>query len=275
LCAALILLAACGGTKETPIPTPTAIPGIAFPRQKPVEGIRTCMEAELAGTLYLDPEGGCLRVRSLSGEELLPIWPPEFTLRAEGEGVLVVDGQGQVAARAGQEVYMGGGYVPVSDEYVLAQIPQACRGAYFVVGCEVRPSLRQDAELLYTDVTSTTGSTVLFPHYTPALDGQVTGGGVIAGELVAYEYRRCLHLQGTGPGAEGTLLWPPDWSARAEDEGVVVVDEEGQVVARLGDEVWLRARGVPHSMDAPVYRQLIDELPSGCIGATWLVDGVE
>jgi hypothetical protein len=231
------------------------------------------MEAELVGTLYLDD--GCLRVRTLSGQELLPIWPPEFTLRAEGERLLVIDGEGNVAAHAGEEVYMAGGYVSVGDEYVLTQIPQACRGAYFVIGCEVRPSLRQDAELLYTDLISTSERTVLFPHYAPALEEQVTDTRTIFGELVAYEYRRCLHLQGTGAGAGDTLLWPPDWSAQADGDGVAVVDQAGQVVARLGDEVWLRVRGVPHSMDVPVYQKLIDELPGDCRGGTWLVDGVE
>jgi hypothetical protein len=46
-------------------------------------------------------------------------------------------------------------------------------------------------------------------------------------------------------------------------------------VARLGDEALLRGRAVPHTMDSPAYRQLIDELPGDCIGASWVVDGVE
>jgi hypothetical protein len=139
------------------------VPGIAFPRQKPTEGFRESMMAELAGTLRL--EGACLYVQSLGGEVLLPIWPPEFTLRTEGEQVLVIDGQGQVAAHAGEEVYMGGGYVGVTDEWVLQQIPPACQGEYFVVGNEVRPNLRHDSELFALDVVSTTARTVLFLHY--------------------------------------------------------------------------------------------------------------
>ena len=75
------------------------VPGIAFPRQKPTEGFRESMLALLIGTLRR--EGACLYVQSLDGEVLLPIWPPEFTLRAEGDQVLVIDGQGQVAAHVG------------------------------------------------------------------------------------------------------------------------------------------------------------------------------
>ena len=182
------------------------VPGIAFPRQKPTEGFRESMMAELVGTLRL--EGACLYVQSLGGEVVLPIWPPDFTLRLQGDRVheeqaLVIDGKGQVAARAGEEVYMDGGYVGVTDEWVLQQIPPACRGEYFVVGNEVRPNLRYDSDLFALDVDSTTERTVLFLRYKPALDAQVANAGSIAGKLVVYDYNRCLHLPvrlGTGRG---------------------------------------------------------------------------
>jgi hypothetical protein len=246
------------------------VPGIAFPRQKPVEGFRVCMEAALAGTLRL--EGACLYVQSLGGGSLLPIWPPEFTLRVEGERVLVIDGEGQVAAHVGEEVYMGGGG-GVADEWVLQQIPPACQGEYFIVGCGVRPNLRHDSELFALDVISDTARTVLFLRYKPALDEQAVDEVSISGRLVAYDYDRCLHLQTDwGPGVV-TLLWPADWSARVDGETIVVLDGTGQAVARMGDEVRLRGRAIPQSMDVAVYRQLIDELPGDCVGTSWLIDG--
>jgi len=248
------------------------VPGIAFPRQKPTEGFRESMCAQLVGRLRL--EGACLYVQSLGGGSLLPIWPPEFTLRIEGDQVLVIDGEGQVAARAGEEVYMGGGYVGVTDEWVLQQIPPACQGEYFVVGNEVRP-MRYDSDLFALDVVSTTEHTVLFLRYKPALDEQVVDTVSASGKLVAYDYRRCLHLQTDwGPG-EVILLWPADWSVRVDDETIAVLDGTGQVVAQMGDEVRLRGRAIPHDADVAVYRQLMDELPGDCIGASWLVDGVD
>jgi hypothetical protein len=251
------------------------VPGIAFPRQKPTEGIRTSMLAQLIGTLWLDAESGCLRIRSLyDNRELLPIWPPEFTLQANEDRLQVIDGQGESAVDVGQEVYMGGGYVPVTDEWVLQQIPDACRGEYFVVGNEVRPNVPEDAELLNTDVLSTTEGLVLFPRYTPALDQQVTDSQLLSGKLVSYPAYRCLHLQ-TESWGPMTLAWPTDWSVEVRESTTVVLDAEGVLVAHLGDEVTARVRSVPHSADVPVYRQLIDELPGDCIGATWLVDGIE
>jgi hypothetical protein len=253
------------------------VPGIAFPRQKPTEGYRVSMEAALTGMLR--PEGACLTVQPLGGEPLLPIWPPEFTLR-QGEGVedrqlLVIDGQGQVAARAGEEVYMGGGHSGVTDEWVLQQIPAECRGEYFIVGSGVRPNLRYDSSLFALDVVSNTARTVLFLRYKPALDEQVTEAMSVSGKLVAYDYRRCLHLQTEwGPG-ELTLLWPLDWSVRVEDEAIVVLDGRGQAVARMDDQVSLRGRAVPHDWEVAVYRQLVDELPGDCVGPSWLVDGID
>jgi hypothetical protein len=246
------------------------VPGIAFPRQKPVEGFRVCMEAALVGILR--PEGECLYVESLGGGSLVPIWPPEFTLRVEGNQMLVINGEGQVAARAGEEVYMGGGGGG-ADEWVQQQIPPACQGEYFIVGCEVRPNLRYDSELFALDVISDSARTVLFLRYRPALDEQVVDEVSVSGKLVAYDYNRCLHLQTEwGPGSV-TLLWPADWSARIDGETIAVLDGTGQTVARMGDEVRLRGREIPHSADVPVYRQLIDELPGDCVGASWLVDG--
>jgi hypothetical protein len=43
----------------------------------------------------------------------------------------------------------------------------------------------------------------------------------------------------------------------------------------MGDEVRLRGRAIPHDADVAVYWQLINELPGECVGASWLVDGVD
>jgi hypothetical protein len=274
----VVLVEVEGGStaKDKELVLTPPVPGIVFPRQKPTEGWRESMLAELIGMLWLDPADGCLRVTPLhGGEDLLVIWKPEFTLRDEGGQLEVLDADGQLAARVGEEVYLAGGYVSVTDEWVLQQIPPACRGAYFVAGYPARPNLRHDAELFDLDVQALSEHALFFLRAKPVLDKQVTGETTLTGTLVVYEYRRCLHLQTAGGPSAGTLIWPPDWSLRVEGGTAAILDGAGQVVARTGDEVRLRARAVPHSMDAPAYRQLIDELPGDCIGATWLVDGIE
>ena len=250
------------------------VPGIAFPRQKPTEGFREAMEAALAGTLRL--EEGCLRVYSLyDGRSTLPIWPPEFTLRVEGDQVLVIDGEGQVVAHAGEEVYMGGGSVPVTDEWVLQQIPPACQGEYWIVGLGVRPNLNLNSDLFALDVISITGRTILALYHRPALYEQAGERESIAGELVLYDYDRCLRLQTDwGPGPI-TLLWPAGWSLRTEGGTIAVVDRAGQAVARMGEAVRLSGKSIPHTWESEIYRRLVNELPGDCHGTYWIVEEVE
>lgn len=248
------------------------VAGIAFPRQKPVEGTSVCMAALMVGTLLR--EGECLYVQPIyASTRVIPIWPPDYTLRAAGDLVEVIDGNGQVAARVGEEVWMGGGHADV-DEWVLQQIPPACRGDTFIACGGVRPNLKTDSQLFSIDILSVTPpGTVLFLRYTPALSDQVVDPVILSGTLVAYEYGRCLRLQ-TQSG-ERNLLWPPGWSARVEAGAVLVLDESGQEAARMGEAVRLRARTIPHTTDFPAYQQLINELPGDCMGGTWLVDGVD
>ena len=247
------------------------VPGIAFPRQKPVEGFRMCMMALLVGTLRL--EGECLYMESVGGDShVVPIWPPEYTLRKEGDDVLVINGKGEVAARVGEEVSMsGGGGTP--DEWVMHQIPAACQGGYFIT-CEARPNLNTDSELFTVEVISDTQHTALFLHYLPALDEQITEPVSIEGRLAAYDYLRCLHVE-TDMGGGYTLFWPEDWTARIEDGIAVVLDGLGEVVARVGDQVHLQGRAIPPDIEFPAYMQLVNELPGDCVGAGWLVDGRE
>lgn len=117
------------------------VPGVAFPRQAPVEGMRVTMAAELIGDLVL--VDGCLRVNSIYGPvSYLPVWPPEFAIRAQGDEVQVVDGTGQVVARSGQAVYVSGGEESVAamPDCVREQLPTSCTGPYWVVGDTIRPN---------------------------------------------------------------------------------------------------------------------------------------
>jgi hypothetical protein len=244
------------------------VPGIAFPRQKPTEGYRESMMALASGRLVL--EQGCLRLEGGS----LPVWPPKFTLRVEGEQVLVLDGGGGVAARVGEEVCMGGGQSGISDEWVLQQIPAACRGDYWIVG-SARPNLTYDSDLFTPEVVSTPPVEAIFLRYKPALSEQASTAKEVTGRLVLYDYQRCLQLDTGGLGGPVHLFWPSDWSLRAGDGEVAVLDGTGQAVARVGNDVSLRVREISQDWDLAVYRQLVNELPCSCMGGlSWLVDGI-
>jgi len=281
----LVAAVTCSGPRAVPAATDKdllltpPVPGIAFPRQKPTEGVRESMTAALVATLRL--EDGCLQLQSPAGQVAhVPIWPPEFTLRlpddrAAGDEVLVIDGAGEVVARTGEEVFMSGGESAVSDPWVLQQIPPACRGAYWIVGDTVRPNLRYGSDLFALDVLTSTGHTLFFLRQKPPLQAEVHERGTLQGTLAPPESDRCLHIWTEwGPGVV-TPLWPPDWSARVEGDTVVLIDGAGQAVARTGETVRLTGGVIPLNWESEVIRRLFDELPGDCLGTYWIVAGVE
>ncbi len=77
------------------------------------------MAAEVTGTLRYDSENDCFLLDQ--GELSYPVvWPAGTVGAITGPGVVLPDGQ---AARVGDELYGGGGYLDVADDY---GIPDAC-----------------------------------------------------------------------------------------------------------------------------------------------------
>jgi len=217
---------------------------------------------------------GCLRIDSIHGtESLLPIWPPEFGLAAEGDEIQVLDGEGQVVARAGEEVYMGGGGGSAAGlaECVLEQLPAACSGPYWIVGDGVRPNLRRDSDLFTLEEIETPARSFFLLHKEPVLDGWIEGESQASGKLVLWDYDRCPRIFNENGLGNYLPLWPPDYAATVDDGVITIVDGSGQVVARVGEEVVLGGGPIPHSWDSEEYRQLFHELPGDCSPPYWIV----
>jgi len=247
-----------------------AVPGVAFPRQAPL--VTEVMEAQLIGDLLL--VDGCLRVKDLySGDSILPIWPPEFTLGAENDGIQVLDGDGQVVARVGEEVYMGGGEVssPSLPDCVRQQLPAECSGPYWIVGMGVRPNLKPDSELFALEVISTTQRTFFLLHKKPVLDEWAGADSPAVGRLVLWDGQRCPRVVSDSGLTDYLPLWPPDYGVRLKNGEIQIVDGSGRVVARVGEEVYLGGGKIPVDWDVEEYRRLYYELPGDCHGPYWIV----
>ena len=247
---------------------PSSVPDIAFPRQTPVEGHRMVMQTEMIGELVL--VDGCLRVNSIFGDtSYLPVWPPEFTLRAHGDEIEVLDEDRQVVAHVGEEVYMGGGEGSAESmpACVREQLPASCTGPYFIVGDGVRPNLRHDSELFTLDVISTTARSLFLLHKKPALDEWAQGNAPLSGKLVLYD--RCPRIQGEL--ANYLPLWPPDHTVLVENGEVAILDGSEQAIGRVGEEVVLDGGSIPVSWESEQYRQLYYELLGDCHGPYWIV----
>jgi hypothetical protein len=253
--------------------TPSDIVDIAFLRQEPVEGERAMMAAELVGDLVLSE--GCLRVESLySDESYIPVWPSEFTIAFENDVPVVLDGDGMVVGRTGEEIYMGGGEsssmaVPACAQ---AQMPEKCDGKYWMVGDGVRLNLKFDSELFDMDLVPAADRVAILLKKAPILDEWTGEPETITGILRFYNPDRCPRIQSESGTRDYLPIWPQGYAIQVVDDLVEILDIGGNVVARQDESVTLHGALVPTNWENPNYRQLHYETPGDCFGPYWIVD---
>lgn len=130
--------AAMPGDSANPAAASPTPPGVFFPQQAALEEERDSMAADLVGQLVLVDR--CLHVTQRdTGTSFLPIWPPRVTLHQTGTTIEIHDAAGQVVARVGETVFLGGGVVPADALQEVIQpvsqpVPPDCPGPYWVVG---------------------------------------------------------------------------------------------------------------------------------------------
>ena len=106
------------------------------------------MTAAGRGKLVVDRKG-CFRMRT-PGEKLglLLIWPSRFQLETGGGSIRILNGRGQVVAKPGDNLRIGGGEVDAPSSGLTSNealgresnVPKECRrGTYWVVGAWESP----------------------------------------------------------------------------------------------------------------------------------------
>ena len=102
-----------------------------FPVQKDVP--QELMLAILPGTLVMDKDG-YLRVNVTNDLHALVIWPYGYSLKIEDEEFQIINDKGQIVAKVGDTVKLGGGFVSVSavEERIGHTLPKSATGPYFI-----------------------------------------------------------------------------------------------------------------------------------------------
>lgn len=279
----LSLITAACADNPTSFSRPTSTPSIYFIQQQPVHSgeawswpskeVRkeVAMTGEAIGQLVVI--NGCLRL-NLVGTDIsyVLVWPPEFSLDTENAEVQVFDGDGQVAARLGEEVYVSGGEVrsiELLSENVRQQLPPGCLGPYWMVGLEARPNMRFFSRLVTLDVIETADRTFFFIRKKPGLDEWAMREAPLRGELALFGH--CLCVVSEDQSVNYTPIWPPDYQVRLHNGDTEIVNGLGQVVTRVGEAVHLEGGKIPVTWDLQEYQKLRDDLPGECKGPYWIV----
>ncbi len=264
--------------KEGVIPANvTPAPGIHFPQLISPPGIVYSLGVD--GTLAL--QDNCLRLmRQVDGEGDLLIWHPGYYL-SENAGVYeVLDGNGVTVARIGEISCFspaGGEMTPQVEKLLREPLPEACGGPYFFVG-DVRLSYPPPAEpnMVSVDLVPSGKEPFYFIQKKPPLDAWLGDPMVFTGKLIHVENSRCIRIQAERAGTyeDGLLFWPENYTFREENGEVAILDDIGQVIAHVGDEVHLKGWSI---LETGEIRELLySELPCDCAGGSyWVVEGDE
>lgn len=278
VCAAgLVALVACGGGAK---------PQIHFPQHQQFPLTNWGTDYIFGELMLVD---GCLRLsyvdptyRDSTPDGVLIVWPAKFRLNLDTAPSQIIDSDGLVAARVGDDVRISGDWsrdprpawwpalptraATVRDEApdtatLAKELPAECFGPYWIVGDEVS-ALGPDEPL----EISPPDSTIYFPRQRTLpgavahLDAETIGRLVLDGD--------CLGLQDeTVPRPYSVVVWPPGFTPHIERGEVQIRNGGGRVIARVGDDLVLSGSGGP------------GVLPSGdgrcSSGYVWETAGIE
>ncbi|HEX9991031.1 MAG TPA: hypothetical protein VGE45_21435 [Chloroflexia bacterium] len=115
--------------------------------------------------------------------------------------------------------------------------------------------------------TSTPNSGIFFPQQVPAQEDRAVPASYLTGKLA--EVNGCLRVIADNSSAAYLILWPPDVTLSTEDNKIQIYNKAGQVVAQVGDSVFIDGGEIPASSGAAMSKQLREPLPDACPGPYW------
>lgn len=212
------------------------------------------MAALMQGSLRL--VDGCLRVAAEGDEQsFLVIWPNDTRLEFQGETAALLNGEGQLVARAGDAIRLGGGADESAGagERLAELIPgmpiPGCPGPYWIAA-PLETAAQQAVPDIYSDAFTSGGLLAQFIYQSIPAEAE----GEISGELTL-DAQKCIRVAGY------TVLWPPKVWPR---EAPLRLVWEGEIpLAAFGDVV-----RIPGAEKGPGdYRYFENKIP--CPGPYW------
>ena len=248
-------------------------PSVHFPQVKTQSEM--FMTVLMVGELTL--KDGYLRV----GDSLI-IWQPGYFMSNNNGTIEILDRDGKVVGRVGEEIVMGGGNIGpvnnVDNSQLTEPLPSDIEGPIFLQGLGTRLSLNFSSDLFSLNVVTSGENKAYFLNRKPALDELARQEITLTGTLLA-SYNGVLikypHIlvdakpeENNGP-ENYTTLWPADYKARINDGIFEIIDGSGNIVVRDGEEVDITGKVIYGYSE-----QLNDELPGGIPGTYLVVDNI-
>lgn len=225
---------------------------IYLPKQPPTEA---SMAALMEGMLI--EENGCLRVIEEGNRGgFLVLWPFDSNISVSGESIEVLNGAGQVVARVGERLRIGGGAMesPSSmarfDDVIPGLPIDGCPGPYWIAG-ELETLAAQAIPDIYINPFSSGGRILAMFIYQSRPS---VAEGTLSGVLVVDD-QGCMRVE------DYIILWPPGVYLR--EDPLRLFNENRKTIGQVGEAIQLRG-AEKSSQD---YRYFDNKIP--CPGPYW------
>jgi len=261
----LLIILILTGCSPIQLQNPTPTVGVIY----------ASMTAEMGGELSIENE--CIRV----GNHTL-VWPADFSVQVENNSVSVTSGlvtgrRKQDTFRDGELVQSGGGIVETRDalddtiynaqfnEHLEESVPAHCPAPFWVVGSIDHYPSTGPTSLTPVDLSKP----IPFPLQDKPDGERAVMEALASGTLIFVN--NCIRISGP-QGTSHMLIWPPDYSLKTENGTVEIINEAGEVVAKVGDRVQI---GGGEVWSLPLLASSIQEqIPSQCTAPYWIVGDV-
>jgi hypothetical protein len=81
----------------------------------------------------------------------------------------------------------------------------------------------------------------------------------------------CLRLESSDDGRSYLVIWPPNYQLDVKNNEIQILDESGQVLAVVGQEIHMGG-GIGETLEDNIYvtEKIIREIPPECPGPYWI-----
>ncbi len=247
-------------------------PSVHFPQLATASSVH--MTALMTGTLEL--VDGYLRVH-----DSLIIWQPDFYVHNNNGTIEIWDKDGKVVGRVGEEIYMGGGgggSLKNINQQLLEPLPEDTEGPFWMQGGGTRLNLNFNSDYFNLHVITDGENKAFFLTGKPALNEMAQQKITLTGSwkasypqgIIPYPQfvtePKPIERKGS---VSYTTFWPAGYTARITDGVFEVLDGQGKIVVRDGEEISITGTTMSGYIGV-----LHDDLPGGYSGPYLVVEEV-